>query len=369
VLTLAHPRARWSRRLTSWATTGALDLQHQPCLTVAEVRRRIGDGSIRAVLADGRLSHDDSDLCAVADSAGVALIRVDAETGATPGSPSAPRPSLASDFGPDDLLAVLPEISPDRPPIPPSRAPVTHRSGRVVAVTGSGGTGVSTTAALLAVGSRRPDRSVLLVDLSVGADQALLNGLAEVVPGLGQAMTDDRRLGRDLPDCVHRCAGGFDLVPGAPFGRQVDLEPGPLRRMVGVAGAAYDETILDLSPAALLMLALSPAPAEDAPLFPDRVVVVARPDVSGLHRLCRLLSDLGDVGGRDRVIVLNGVTPRPRPSGSVITGTRRLLAAAGLDPDGPIMAGRHRRGLRGRLRDGRPPGRRGLPLPAPERTT
>jgi MinD-like ATPase involved in chromosome partitioning or flagellar assembly len=360
VLTLAHPRARWSRRLTSWATTGAVDLQHQPCLTVAEVQRRMGDGAIRAVLADARLSQADSDLRAAADDAGVTLIRIGPDAGPAVDASPERRSTLLPDFGPDDLMEALPAFGPIRPTVATGPTATVRRPGQVVAVTGAGGTGVSTTAALLAIGRRPPGESVLLIDLSAGADQALRHGLADVVPGLDQAITDDRRLGRDLAECTHRCPGGFDLLPGPPSGQRVDRAAGPLHRLLDAAGAVYDETILDLAPSSLAGLASSPP--GDARSQIDRVVVVARPDAAGLHRLCRILAELGDAAGRDRVIVLNKVTPHPRLSAPTIAGARRLLAAAGLDSGGPIIAGRHRRGLEGRLRDGRPPGRAGLRL-------
>jgi hypothetical protein len=66
----------------------------------------------------------------------------------------------------------------------------------VIAVTGTAGSGTSVTARALAEGwsAGHPDDDVLLADLALHADQALLHGIGDVVPGLPELLEEARHV-------------------------------------------------------------------------------------------------------------------------------------------------------------------------------
>ncbi len=83
---------------------------------------------------------------------------------------------------------------------------VTGWRGRLIAVTGRGGTGSSTVAMALAQGLADDARyagMVVLADCSLDADLALLHDARDIVPGI-QELVEVHRAGRPSPDEIRQ---------------------------------------------------------------------------------------------------------------------------------------------------------------------
>ena len=150
-----------------------------------------------ALLVDDSLPGVDRDLVELAREAGCAVLIVDSGRGVAAvgraGRLGAARRHLrarrAAPGAPAGGDARSPAPS-ARPPPPATEATPTGFRGRLVAVTGAPGTGRSTIAAALAQGLASDPRHtdlVCLADLALHADQAMLHGSPDVVPGLHRA--------------------------------------------------------------------------------------------------------------------------------------------------------------------------------------
>ncbi|MGZ4730486.1 MAG: hypothetical protein ACXWB2_22445, partial [Acidimicrobiales bacterium] len=227
LLGLAQPRAAWFRDVSRWATSAALPIEFVKCVAVDELQARLQSGrAFSAVLVDGGLAGLDRDLIDAAREAGAAVLVV--------GDGHARRDwaALGVDVVLPDrldrslLLAALvesaqplrgPEIAPGSTPAP---APSGWR-GRLVAVTGPAGGGSSTIAMALTQGLAAPAGQagmVLLADLALHADQALLHDAGDVVPGV-QELADAHRNGTPTVDDVRRLTfqvegSGYHLLLG-----------------------------------------------------------------------------------------------------------------------------------------------------------
>jgi hypothetical protein len=324
VLGLARPRAHWFSDISRWATNAALPIEFVKCLTIDETRARLASGRRwSALLVDGSVPGTDRDLLEAANEAGAAALviadpRVDRaweELGARAILP----PALTR----DDLLAALAEHS--RPvarsaprleePTPPVPSPW---RGRLVAVTGPGGTGASTVAAMLAQGfgaDVTQQGLVLLADLALDADQALIHDAGDIMPGVPE-LVDSHRLGRPEPDEIRALAFAADdrryhLLLGLRRHRDwTALRPRAVAAAIDGLRCAYRIVVADVDPD-LEGEAETGSPdveerntlARHAVAEADAVVLVGAPGIVGVHRLARLV----------RAVVATGV-----PSGRVL---------------------------------------------------
>jgi hypothetical protein len=359
VLGLARPRAEWFRSVGRWATGAALPAEFLKCLSVEELRARLGAGRpCSAALLDGGLPAVDRDLLLAVREAGVVVLVVDDRAQRRDWLALGAAAVLPSTFSREGLLDALAThaplvgvAAPADPGGPPSAdAGVIPGSSLVAAVCGPGGTGASTVAAALSQGladDSYGEAGVLLADLARNAEQAMLHDVRDVVPGV-QELVEAHRSGRPARHQVealtfHVVDRGYHLLLGLRRARfWSTLRPAAfeaafdsLRRTFGVvvcdvtadfegddAGGSVDVEERNLM-------------ARTAAGCADVVFAVGRPGVKGLHSLVRVLADLAELGvAPGRIVPVVNAAPR-HPRG------RAELAAALADVAGPALGGGH----------------------------
>ncbi len=205
VATLAQPRSAWATDLVQGATTGALPVEIVQCVSMEELRARLASGrAFSAVVLDSAVPGVDRELLDPVRHAGAALIVVASGRAERDWLDLGAMAVVARHPGRDELLHALrahavPIVRGDEPdPMPTApRSPAAPWRGTLVAVTGAAGAGTSTAAMALAQGlaqDPRHDALVVLADLALDADQALLHDAGDVVPGV-QELTEAYRSG------------------------------------------------------------------------------------------------------------------------------------------------------------------------------
>lgn len=366
VLGLAQVRATWFAELGRWATAGAAPMDFVKCVSPEEVRARLGTGrAVSALVADATRVGVERDLIDLARDAGCAVIVVDdGHRGAdwiTIGAAAV----LAPGFTRTELIDVLARHAApigriDEAPIElagPSESPW---RGRLIAVTGPGGTGASTVAMATAqaLGSDPRNRGlVLLADLALHAELAMLHDARDVVPGLLE-LVDACRNGAPasgVADLVFRVDDRhYDLLLGlrrhrdwtALRRRAFELALETLRNNyrlvvtdVGCDTEGEGETgsadVADRNHMCSHSLRVA-----------DLVVVVGVPGVKGMHALVRTVQLVHAAGvSSERIVpIVNqaGRSPRQRAQ---ISDTYRALCDLGEgtgEVAGPIFVGSRR---------------------------
>jgi hypothetical protein len=359
VLGLARPRAEWFRSVGRWATGAALPAEFLKCLSVEELRARLGGGRpCSAALLDGGLPAVDRDLLLAVREAGAVVLVVDDRAQRRDWLALGAAAVLPSTFGREGLLDALATHAPlvglaapaDPGALPSADAGVIPGSSLVATVCGPGGTGASTVAAALSQGLAADaygEAGVLLADLARNAEQAMLHDVRDVVPGV-QELVEAHRSGRPARHQVealtfHVVDRGYHLLLGLRRARfWSTLRPAAfeaafdsLRQTFGVvvcdvtadfegddAGGSIDVEERNLM-------------ARTAAGCADVVFAVGRPGVKGLHSLVRVLADLAELGvAPGRIVPVVNAAPR-HPRG------RAELAAALADVAGPALGGEH----------------------------
>ena len=219
-----------------------------PCAVLADLLNRLASGRpFSALLVDHRTVGLDRELIsrAVSASCPVLVVGGDAERWIGLGAAAV----LSADLAPDDFARTLerrarPIGRIDRLEFgAPVQATGSRWTGRLVAVTGPGGTGASTIARSLTDGLSRDPRlrgSVTLVDACLEADQALLHGILDAPLTLQEA-TQAHRGG--LPG-----AADLDRFLVSPAGLSYRLLPGIRRRRdwPTIGGSSFRATLANL---------------------------------------------------------------------------------------------------------------------------
>lgn len=383
LLGLGRPRAEWFRAVAQWATTAALPAEFGKCMSAEELRARLdGDRPCSAVLLDAGVSTVDRDLIGDVREAGAVPIVVSdgrdrrqwIELGAVALLPSGfTRSELLDVLATHARLISAGEAATGQP-APEGAAVPDGLPGRLVAVTGPGGTGASTVAIGLAQGLVTHGawgQTVVLADLCRRAEQAMLHDARDVFPGL-QELVDAHRGGvpnaaevRGLTFRVEQ--RGYFLLLGLRQPRYwASLRPRSFQAALESLTSVFRVVVCDvdgdvegeeqggsIDVEERNMLARAPVRRADV------VAVVGDPGMKGLHSLTHLVRDLVDVGVQpSRVLpVLNGVPRTPRAKAELTKSLARLLRGAGVpDPPAPLLLPRVR--VEQALMDG-------LPLPAP----
>ena len=204
VLGLAQARSPWFRSVAQWSNSAAIPVEFVKCMSVVELRAHLTSGrAFSALLVDGGLPALDRDLVDRAREVGCAVIVVDdlrvTRDWAALGASTVVNPV----FERKDLLDVLAEHAAEitRGDVVPGEEDAPPRAGwraDVAMVCGPGGTGASTAAIALAQGlgdDLRYGGMVLLADLALHGEQAMLHDARDVVPGV-QELVDAHRTGR-----------------------------------------------------------------------------------------------------------------------------------------------------------------------------
>lgn len=383
VLGLARVRSAWFRDLGRWATAAALPVDFVKCVSVEEVRARLGSGrAFSALLVDGSLPVLDRDLVDQARQHGCSVLAVDDGRIRRDWSDLGVSGVVAEPLDRATVLAALREhavaVGRLAPDLGVATTTPTGWRGRLVAVTGAGGTGTSTLALAAAQGLGADPRHrgrVVLADLALDADQAMLHDTGDVVPGV-QELVEAHRLGRPSPDEVRALTyaidGTYRLLLGLRRHRDwAGLRPRAFEAALDGLRQAFTLVVADIDAdlegeddCGSLDVEERNVLARTVTTGADLVVVSATPGVTGLHRLVRLLDALGRHGvPADRVLPVINRSPRgPRARAELAVALGELtrgLAGGAAGVASPLFLPEHRR-VDPALRDGA-----GLPRPFP----
>ncbi|MBU3702272.1 MAG: hypothetical protein FGM58_09535 [Acidimicrobiia bacterium] len=371
VLGVARARAEWLAAVGRWATASALPIEFIRCVSVDEVRARLStDRRHSAVLLDERCVGVDRDLLGAAREAGCAPIIV---CGSTPLRDWVGLGAAGTLTEPVDRTTLGAALREHAAPIDRGhRAVATIASGtsfgRLVTITGAGGTGTSLTAMALAAHFATIE-DVALVDGALDADQALLHDLGDVLPGLPE-LVDVHRTSTpttvEVRAALWHCPDhGYDVLPGLRRHRDwATMRRRNLAAAIASVRSAYGLVIADVDLDPEGETDTGSADVEDRNALSrtllgdaDVVVVTARPGISGVRRLLRNIVLLDEHG-----IELERVVPviigAPRNTARRSESTRaivRLLdeCRPGSSVATPVMVA-IRRDLEPFLHDGAP---------------
>ena len=314
VLGLAPARSAWFRSVGLWANSGALPAEFVRCISTEEVRARLASGrAFSALVADAGLPAVDRDLMAAASTAGCAVLVVDDGRATRDWLELGVARVLPPAFGREELVAALTSCArpvrrgeADPTELLTRQAPAAWR-GSVAAVTGPGGTGVSTAAIGLAqslADDVRNGSMVLLADLRLRAEQAVLHDAGDVLPCVqelveahrsGQPTADDvRALAFAVPDRRYSLLLGLRRARHWPAIRPpaFDAAFDSLRRAGGVVVCDIDADLEGEDDAGSIDIEERNVMARVAADQADVVFAVGLPELKGVHSLVRVLEDL-----------------------------------------------------------------------------
>jgi MinD-like ATPase involved in chromosome partitioning or flagellar assembly len=353
LLGLARPRATWFTDVGRWAMSAALPAEFARCVSIDELEARLRGGRAwSALLVDQRADGADRDLFDLATSMGCAVVVVDDGGRRRPWIELGASAVIDEPFSAADLLGVLRSTAAPVERLAGSGADLagvvtlSGWQGRLVAVTGAGGSGTSTIAAALAQGAAADPLHggrVLLLDAALDADQAVLHDTGDVVPGL-QELVDAHRAGGLDPSSVRELTWacpehGYDLLAGLRRHRDwTALRPRAVEAAMTSVRAAYAVTVADVDADVEGEALTGSADVEDRNLLArhltataDIVVVTATPTVVGLHRLVRVLGALCEHGvSADRMLpVVTRAPKNPRHRAELTRALHDLLGPVG----------------------------------------
>jgi MinD-like ATPase involved in chromosome partitioning or flagellar assembly len=353
LLGLSRPRLPWFAAVGRDATSGVLPAAFVRCVSPEEVRVRLaGGGPCSAVLLDGGLPAVDRDLLAAVVETGAAAVVIEAGAGAGRdwlglGATAV----LPADFGRRALVEVL-ETS-GRPvgatlPVAPEPR-LGAAPGHLALVCGPGGTGTSTAAAALAQGLAATGADVVLADLALRAEQAMLHDVRDVVPGI-QELVDAHRSGTPSADEVRALTFAvverrYALLLGLRQARSwAVLRPRALTAALDSLRTTFEVVVADVTADFEGEADGGSADVEErnglarsALAAADVGFVVGRPGVKGLHALVRTVGEAVGAGlDPGRVVPVVADAPRsPRARAEV---TAALAALAGPALPAPVAA-------------------------------
>lgn len=211
VLGVAPARTEWFRSVARWSNEAAVPVEFVKCISSREVESRLEQARpYSALLVDALTPGFDRDLIDAARSRGCAVIVVNPGVVDREWRALGVSGVLDERFGADDLMDVLRSVANPVGGLAAPADPAAHARTRIVdaatlAVTGAGGTGSSTIAMALAQGlAAVPEhRRLILVDMALRADQAMLHDVGDVVPALGE-LVEAHRLGVPEDDEIAR---------------------------------------------------------------------------------------------------------------------------------------------------------------------
>jgi hypothetical protein len=361
VVGLATARSPWFRSMAHWVTAGVLPVEFVPCVSVDELRARVGTGRpFSAVLIDADVTGLDRDVIDGVTARGCAVVIVDdrdrdwSALGAQAALPRGfdPRELLdalrahAALIGSHDGIANAAESVAGSDPA----APAVWR-GRVAAVCGPGGTGASTVAIALAQAMAADIRHgglVVLADLARRGDQAMLHDAGDVVPGV-EELVELHRVSRPTRAEVRAQtfaveARNYHLLLGLrrPRGwtalrrRAVESAMEALAHAYRVVVCDCDNDIEGEDETGSAEVEDRNVLARTAIAAADVVFVVGAPGLKGTHSLAGLMTELAafDVDPRRIVPVINRAPRQQRQR----TEAARALAELAPGASGALAA-------------------------------
>lgn len=391
VLGLARPRTEWFTRVSHWATSAAVPADFIKCVSAEDLRAKLrSQRPFSAALLDGGLPAVDRDLIATLADAGVVPIVVDphVSTGADPTtnwSALGAAEVVGEALEREQLIDVLathasPIVSGQAKAVPEAETPVADVSvpAPVIAVTGPGGTGASTVAVALAQGLADPEQfgeHVLLADLCLRAEQAMLHDAPDVFPGL-QELVEQARSQRPSPAQAMASAHaveqrGYHLLLGLRRAAYwTTIRPRAFEVAFDSLRAAFNALVCDVdleleseAESGSIDIEERNVLSRTAVKSADTVVVVGSPSMKGMHALVRSVGDVLAAGvAPERILpVINMVAKKAVIRNSLTYSFGTLVEAFGVDRAvaSPVFLPPRR--IDEALRDGVP-----VPEPLPE---
>lgn len=317
VVGVTRARARWVADLARWSTDGAAPIEFISCLTPTEAGAVLGTGRrVSALLLDARGPGIDRDLIDAASNAGIPSLVV------TDGSIHRDWDALGCAAVVDDQLdprTLVDLLHRHSRPVSPARRPgrsmITEappNSGLVLAVTGAGGTGASTTAMALAEAAASDDLhtggSVALVDGCARGSLAMYHHVGDVVPGLPE-LVEAHRSDRLDPDEVRSLlyeipTRGYSVLLGRRrISDWVTLRRRAVEAALDALCRSYSTVVVDFDAELDNQANTGSADVEDRHSMnlatierAHLILVVGRGDLHGLHGLTAVMEDLLDAG-------------------------------------------------------------------------
>lgn len=371
VLGLARARSPWFAEVARWSTSALVPVEFLKCLSPEELRARLRSGrTFSAVLVDAGAPGVDRDLLAAATDAGCAVLVVDDGRAPRDWAALGASATLPAGFGPDELVdALAARATPvgrweaaTPPPTPPAAATDGTWRGELVAVTGAGGAGTSTAACALAQGLAADCRNsgmVVLADLALDADLAVLHDAGDVVPGV-QELVEAHRGGTPPVEDVRALTWavptrGYSLLLGLRRHRDwAALRPRAVEAALDGLRRAYRLVVCDVEPDVEGEAQCGSVDVEDrnalartAVRQASLVVVVGVPGVQGVHDLVRVVDGLLELGvPADRLLPVVNRAPRSARARAEITAAVAELVgrlAPGAALPSPIFLPERRR--------------------------
>ncbi len=376
VIGVATARADWFRATSQWATTSALPIEFLRCVAVDEARARLQSNSKHSALViDERISGLDRDLVETAKSNGCAVVVIASPTTQRSWDHLGVDDVITEfDFDRTRLLDSLRRVAtPVREAAPQNPLHLRQDStslwtGKLVAVTGAGGTGVSTAAMAIAQGLASDPRQgslVCLADFQLDAEMAMLHDALDVVPGL-QELVDLHRAAIPSRSQIHDGCfqveqRNYDLLLGLRNHRDWTI----LRRRTTEAtldslGKAYRYVVADVGIDAEGEAETGSLDVEDRNTLSrvtfDRasvVVVVGSGTMKGLFALARDIRRLLDIGVRPEqlVAVVNHAPRSVRKRTELVTAFSSLVPAEAAERVSSPVFVSHRRAVDDAVRD------------------
>lgn len=389
VLGLAPARSAWFGALGQWATSGSLPVEFVKCVSADDVRARLAGGrAASALIADAGMPSVDRDLLAVANHAGCACLIVNDARVARDWAGLGASAVLTQSFGRDELLGALAaharmivraDADADTAVGTPRRV-VTPLSWRcpLVAVVGPGGTGASTAAIALSQalgGDAGYSGLLLLADLKLHAEQAMLHDARDVVPGV-QELVEAHRAGQPAPEAVRALT--FDIVErnyylllGLRHPRfWSTVRPRAFEAALESLQQAYRMVVCDVDAdlegedeSGSVDVEERHVMARTVARRADAVLAVGLPTMKGVHSLVRVVSAALDFGvPPGRVVPVVNRAPRSARARASIVRALAELAAPNAGTATPVFLP-DRKGVDDALHDGaRLPDALGAPL-------
>jgi MinD-like ATPase involved in chromosome partitioning or flagellar assembly len=375
-LGLAHVRSGWFTEVARWSTAGSLPLEFVKCVSAEDLRARLASGrSFSAILVDAGLGAVDRDLVDLAHARNCPVFAVDDGRGrdlAGMGVTAA----LPLDLTRNDLLDALQQHTTmigavtAVPHADLGEPTIAGWRGRLVGVTGRGGTGSSTVAMALTQGLGDDVRyagMVVLADLCLDADLALLHDARDIVPGI-QELVEAHRTGRPSPDDIRRLTfavanRNYQLLLGlrrhrdwtALRPRALEAAIDGLRRAFRVVVADMDADLEGEDECGSYDVEERNVMARTVVGRADVVIAVGTPGVKGLHGLVGTVHDLRRHGVPPaRILPVVNAATRNLRARAEISRAFADLSAGGHDDEpvaGPIFLP-ERRGVSDLHRDG-----------------
>lgn len=374
---LAPARTPWFTVVSQWSTSGAIAADVTKCLSVDEMRGRLASGRpVSAVVIDGATPGIDRDLLDRAVAVGAAVLVVDGRRAEADWLAIGAGSVLVPGFTAADLLGAL--VAHAAPVASPTAvAPELRRShtdwlAPLIAVCGPGGTGASVAAMALAqaLAADLGAGTVVLADLALRGDQAMLHDCGDVVPGV-QELVEAHRLGEvssdDARALCYRVDAGYDVLLGLRQPRAwAALRPLAVEAAVLTLRRGYRVVVADIEPdfdgedeTGSIDVEERNTMARTAVTGATAVLVVGTPGVKGVHALGRTVNEVVAFGIEpERVVPVFNRAPRsPRARAEL---TAALAALTGGTPTwSPVFV--PERNVEDALRSGRP-----IPAPMPQ---